>query len=199
MITIESPSMAANDSRAAVNYQMDHTITVRPTTTMAQLAQSIVDRADSINDQIRNLILTAHGSPGYFQIGTGLDINSMTPFRNLRGKVYKIWFRGCLVGRIIDSQTTSEGDGSALQAYGIASGNGHTFLSAFASLTRCYVVAPTEMQGSALTSYPQGQMDSYEGLVLSYNPQGNVTWRQRHPSLHEHDTTARTSRNPNSE
>lgn len=199
MITIGSPSMCVNDSRAAVNYMMDKTITIQPTTTMQQLANKIVTQANTINRKIQNLILTAHGTPGSFQLGTGLNINSMRPFSRINGKVFKIWFRGCLVGRIINSQTASEGDGAALQAYGITSGNGHAFVSAFARLTGCYVVAPTEMQTSGNTSYPQGQMDSYEGLVLSYDPQGNISWQRRYPSLYGHNTQARTARAPNRE
>jgi hypothetical protein len=199
MITIESPSMAINDSRAAVNYQMDQTITVQPITTMSQLVQSVVNQANSINSQIKNLILTAHGNPGFFQIGTGLNSNTMNPFRRLRGKVFKIWFRGCLIGRIIDSQTPGQGDGPALQQMGVTSGNGHAFLSAFARLTGCYVVAPTEIQCSRLTLYPNGVMDSYEGLVLSYDPQGKISWQNRYPSLYGHNPQAGTAMNPNTE
>jgi hypothetical protein len=78
-------------------------------------------------------------------------------------------------------------------------GNGHEFLSAFARLTGCYVVAPTEMQARNRATYPKNVMDSYEGLVLCYNPAGAISWRHRYPSLYDHDTTAYTARIPNSE
>jgi len=83
--------------------------------------------------------------------------------------------------------------------YGVNSGDGHAFLSAFAQLTGCYLVAPTEMQSSCRTSYPHGLIDSYEGLVLSYAPSGVISWQHRYPSLHAHHIRARTARNPNRE
>jgi hypothetical protein len=47
---------------------------------------------------------------------------------------------------------------------------------------QCYVVAPTEIQTEAVVTVPFGMMTSFEGLVLSYGPQGDVTWSHRNPS-----------------
>ncbi len=200
MITIESPSMAINDSRAAVSYTMDVTRTVQPSTSMSAIVALIVSAAGNAQGgTIRNLILTAHGLPASFQLGTGLNSSTMSPFSGVNGKVSKIWFRGCLVGRIIGTDTATQGDGAALQAIGVTSGNGHQFLSSFARLTGAYVVAPTEMQASRLTSYSQGVMDSYEGLVLSYDPQGNVSWQRRYPSLYGYSQDATRASLPNRE
>lgn len=200
MISVESPSMVLNDSRAAVAYSMDVTRTVEATTSCQAMVDLILAAArTSQGGKLKNLVFTAHGLPGSFQLGVGLNEASMAPFAGINGKVFKIWFRGCLVGRIIDSQTASQGDGAALQAYGITSGNGHEFCANFARLTGCYVVAATEMQASNRQSYPPGVMDSYEGLVLSYDPHGAISWQRRYPSLYGHDTRARTARTPNRE
>lgn len=199
MISVSSPSMAVIDSRAAVTYQMDHTIRILPSVTMTEIVRAVIDRATQIQGPIDNLILTAHGSPGYFQLGTGLNIHTMNPFQLLRNNVRKIWFRGCLVGRIIDSRTPRDGDGSFLAYSGINSGNGHNFLSAFAALTQCEVIAPTEVQGSRLSVYPPGQMDAWEGLVVTYNSLGELIKQERYRSQFRYNLQRNTSINPNGE
>ncbi|WP_305984645.1 hypothetical protein [Roseibium sp. MMSF_3544] len=88
---------------------------------------------------------------------------------------------------------------AALRAVGATSGDGHAFIRAFARLTGCYVVAATEMQASNRQSYPHGQMDSYEGLVLSYDPQGTISWRRRYPSLYGYNANASRASTPNRE
>lgn len=199
MIPVPSPSMAVIDSRAAVTYQMDYTIRVQPSVTMSQIARAVIDRATAINRTIENLVLTAHGAPGFFQLGTGLDVNSMNPFHILRGNVKRIWFRGCLVGRIVNSQTERDGDWSTLSRLGLTSGNGHAFLSAFAQLTQCFVVAPTEIQASNRTIYPIGVMDNFEGLAVTYNPAGNVISSSRNPSVYGYNAQTGNVFNPNAD
>lgn len=200
MITVSSPSMALNDTRAVGPYNMDTNQTIQPTTTIREVVDFVLDTAATAPGHLlSNLILTAHGAPGYFELGTGLGPTTMSPFGDVRGKVTKIWFRGCLVGRIAGPETARHGDGAALRAYGLNTGNGHDFLSAFARLTGCYVVAPTEMQARNRPAYPRGVMDSYEGLVLCYNPAGAISWQHRYPSLYGHNTTAMTALTPNAE
>jgi len=200
MITITSPSMCLNDSRAAVNYTMDVTRTIRATDTQRIIVNRVVAAAGrATNGRIDNLVLTAHGWPGWFQIGTGLDKNSMAPWADVKDKVFKIWFRGCLIGRIADQDTSSHGDHAALQSLGATSGNGHEFIRDFARLTGCYVVAPTELQGSNRQTYPRGQMDTYEGLVLSYDPQGTISWQRRYPSCWGYNASNGTIHVPNRE
>lgn len=200
MISVDSPSMVLNDSRATHTYSMDVTRTVQATTSIGAMVDMILAAARTAQGgKLKNLIFTAHGLPGSFQLGVGLSGATMAPFAGIKDKVFKIWFRGCLVARIIDSQTAGQGDGAALRAYGITSGNGHEFCASFARLTGCYIVAPTEMQASNLQSYPPGVMDSFEGLVLSYDPQGEISWQCRYPSLYGHDTRARTATMPNRE
>lgn len=184
MITITSPSMVLNDSRSNRLYTMDVTASVSPTTSQRKLVDKVVAAAGRTPaNRLDNLVLNAHGAPGFFQIGTGLNTNTMAPWSDIREKVFKIWFRGCLVARIASQDTSSHGDHAALQALN-ASGNGHEFMRDFARLTGCYVVAPTELQSAARqrSSYPRGQMDGYEGLVLSYDPEGTISWQRRYPS-----------------
>ncbi|QFT34571.1 hypothetical protein K1718_25880 [Roseibium porphyridii] len=202
MITITSPSMCLNDTRSNRIYTMDETKRVSSTDTQRDIVDLVVAAAGRVRGgRIENLVLNAHGSPGTFHIGTGLSSSTMSPWSDVRDKVFKIWFRGCLVARIAGEHTSSHGDGSYLEARGLNSGNGHSFISAFARLTGCYVVAPTEIQSAARqrSSYPRGQLDSYEGLLLSYDPQGRISWQQRYPSLHSYNNETGTVRLPNSE
>lgn len=199
MIRVKSPSMSIMASDAAVSYQMDHFIIVGPAASMNQLASKVVERAMVIGQRIDNLILAAHGGPGHFAIGAGLNINTMEPFRILQNQVNRIWFRGCLVGRIINSQTPSHGDWAALSAFGLNSGNGHAFLSAFARLTQCHVVASTEFQTSRLQTYPSGLMDDFEGLVVKYSPQGQLISSYRNASVFAINPTTRRASSPNQE
>lgn len=192
--------MVVNDSNANQAFRMDVTLDVHSSTPMETIAKKIVNAANKQPEgKFKNLVLTAHGRPGHFFLGTGLNINTMAPFYILNGKVDKIWFRGCLVGRIVGPATSGQGDGAALAACGFTDGNGHAFLSAFAVLTGAYIVAPTEFQSSLHRLYPRGRLDSYEGLVLSYNPEGNVSWRRRYPSLYNYSSDGSRAMNPNGE
>jgi hypothetical protein len=200
MITVSSPSMALNDSRAVGPYTMDVNRTVHPTTSAREMVDMVLGAVSSVQGGlIQNLVLTAHGTPGFFQLGLGLSLGTMAPFADVQGKVFKIWFRGCLVARIAGPQTARHGDGAALRAYGVNTGDGHAFISEFAKLTGCYVVAPTEMQSRNRTTYARGLMDSYEGLVLCYDPAGAISWQHRYASLYRHNTAAGTAINPNRE
>ena len=100
MITIDSPSMAVNDERSNRICQMDHNRVATSATSMTRMVEWIVAAANRAqNGQIRNLVLNAHGTPGQLLIGSGPNVNTMTPFQRVNGKVYKIWFRGCLACR----------------------------------------------------------------------------------------------------
>lgn len=200
MITIDPPSMALNDIRATVVYRMTASQPVLPSTSIRRMVDLVIAVAGKARGgKIRNLILNAHGLPGFFQLGTGLNYNTMAPFADVNGKVSKIWFRGCLVARVMGAGTASHGDGVVLRGLGITQGDGNRFISAFARLTGCYVVAPTEMQVSTHPNYPMGRMDTYEGLTLCYDPQGRISWQRRYPSLYGYDVKARVAITPNRE
>jgi hypothetical protein len=194
MIVVASPSMAINDSRSPVSYTMDTTRTVQPATTIRSIVDMVLEEAKRVGS-IQNLVLNGHASPGDVQIGSGLSFGTMLPFSAVRGKVLKIWLRGCLVARIIGPETEHDGDAAVLKALKIT-GDGHAFVSSFARLTGCYVVVPTEIQISRHRSYHKGLMDAYEGLVLSYDPCGNINWQRRYPSAHHHSRDGHRSRLP---
>ena len=75
--------------------------------------------------------------------------------------------------------------------------------SELAQALGCYLVVGTELQVSsrysATAPVPYGQLDTYEGLVLSYNPRGVIDWSRRYPSVYGASATGLTASNPNNE
>lgn len=200
MISVDSPSLAINDSRAVVAYEMDRTLTVTPTTSTSAIIGMILDEADAVpNGVLANVVLTAHGRPAYFELGLGITQGLLSLFEGIRTRVTKIWLRGCMIARVTGPETANHGDGAYLRARGFNTGNGHAFVSQLAQWAQCYVVAPTEVQSSVRSAYPRRVMDSYEGLVVVYNPGGKICWRHRYRSLYDYDSLTRGWRNPNNE
>ena len=146
--------------------------------------------------------MTTNGGPGYLQLGEGIGLADVGLFRAWRGLVDKVWIRACLVGRIVGPDTPSQGDGAFISALSL-NGDGHRFCSELAQALRCYLVVGTELQVSsrysATNPVPFGQLDSYEGLVLSYNPGGVIDWSRRYPSVYGANPSTLTASNPNNE
>jgi hypothetical protein len=203
MITIGYPHMGLNDERAPVFVQMYNTWRV----TRSETPDHIVDWTAEVarrtpGGKLNEIVISCHGAPGYLQLGTGIGAGEISLFRRWRGLVNKVWIRACLVGRIVGPDTASQGDGAFISALSM-SGNGHRFCSDLAQALRCYLVVGTELQTSGRYSttnpVPFGQLDSYEGLVLSYHPDGTIGWTRRYSSVSSANATTMTATNPNSE
>ena len=174
MITLESPQMGLNDPRAPAKVQMWNTWNISQTETRDHIIDWVARVARSAaGGKLKHVVFSCHGNASYLQMGAGFDRTHTSLFRRWAGLVEKIWFRACLVAHI-------DTPGAA------AFGDGNLFCSEVARAAQCYVVASTELQtevsGRVL---PYGQLDTFEGLVLSYGPRGNVTWSQRYPSTYQ--------------
>jgi hypothetical protein len=173
MITIEQPSLGLNSHHDHhVHVRMWNTGDVPATKPPNEIAEWIRRVALSAPDgRLRNVVISCHGSPGHIGIGTGIGSGDIPHFGRLapagRPLVAKFWFRCCQVARI-----PASGGGS----------DGHQFCSRFASTTKAYVVASTELQWSHGRTLPFGQLDGFEGLVLSYGPDGRISWQNRYRS-----------------
>ena len=201
MIDIQSPHMGLNDERAPVFVQMWNTWKVTQSDTKSHIIEWVAHVAQSApGGKLKELVISCHGAPGYLQLGQGFGQGDVELFRGWNGLVDKIWLRACLVARIIGPGTAKEGDGAFLSALNMQ-GNGDAFCKALAKAAGCYVVAATELQSSRrygqTWKLPYGKIDTYEGLVLSYNPDGTVGWSQRYPSVYNADPKKLTARNPN--
>ena len=174
MITLNPPHVALNDSRSNMTLNMTHNIPVSPNDS----AGYIINRVRDINasSQLENVVFNCHGSPGGLQMGTGFSINQALLFRRWRGKVKKVWFYACSVAR----------DSSCSCAPG-AGTSGSAFCAAVARNARCYVLAPTELQvesAQEMRGLPPGSLDTFEGMLLSFDPDGNINWYKRYSSTY---------------
>jgi hypothetical protein len=180
MITLEAPHMGLNDPRHAfLKVQMWNTWNVTQTETVDHMLNWVAAVArGAAGGKLKNVVFCCHGAPAFVQCGAGITRSDTSKFSAWRGLVEKIWFRACLVGYI------TPGTGGAP---GPASGDGNLFCSEIAKAAQCYIVTPTETQtGTVNRILPYGKLDTYEGLVLSYGPEGNVTWSHRYPSAYKY-------------
>ena len=115
------------------------------------------------------------------QLGEGFDARHMAVFAGWNGLIDKKWLPNCLVARIPDAAMQAQ---MARDYPGWNVSDGNVFCSTLAKTVGCYVVAATETQCETPVTIPVDMMTSFEGLVLSYGPQGNVTWSNRNPSTY---------------
>lgn len=171
MITLEAPHMALNSNNMPCIYQMWNTWGWFGTTQISgsELPSKIVKWVAVVargapGGKLKNLVINCHGAPGYLELGTGFSRRNVGLFTEWKGLVEKIWISACSVA-FIEKPGTDE--------------DGNLFCGALAKNVGCYVVVATEMQRSKNQAYPYGKIDGFEGLVLSYGPDG-VTWSRRY-------------------
>lgn len=182
MITIAAPHMGLNDERAPAFVQMENTWKVTAATGRRHIIDWVAEVArKQPSGKLKSVVFCCHGNSAFVQMGEGFTREHTAMFTGWAGLVEKIWFRACLVAQIVTPGSATTGDGNL-------------FCSEIARAAQCYVVASTELQVAAPGRLlPYGQLDTYEGLVLSYGPLGGVTWSQRYPSTYQRDSS-----NPNS-
>jgi hypothetical protein len=176
MITIDQPAMGLNDrARHHIHVQMWNTWDVPPDDPADHIAGWVAEVVRGApGGRLKNVVFSCHGSPGSIGIGQGINAGNVNLFARWRGLVDKIWIRACRVAFIPPGGAGGTGP---------AAGDGNVFCSRLAQAAQAYVVASTELQiGEVGRVLPFGKLDSYEGLVLSYGPGGNVTWSHRYRS-----------------
>ncbi len=185
MYQLERPSMAVNDPRVRNNgsvrrYQMWNTWDIQQNESRHHIISWVSQVARGApGGRLKNLVLSCHGLPGYLQLGEGFSMAHMALFSGWRGLVEKIWLPNCLVARIPDAKMQKEMD---VKFPGMGVSDGNVFCSSLAQKVECYVVAATELQRELPITVPMDMMTSFEGLVLSYGPGGNITWSHRNRS-----------------
>jgi hypothetical protein len=187
MITLDAPNMGLNDARAPARVTMWNTWDVNASESREHIIDWVAHVArNAPGGKLKNVVFSCHGNASIVEMGQGFNRSHATLFAGWAGLVEKIWFRACLVARISTPGSPTFGDGNL-------------FCSDIAKAARCHVVAPTELQtefsGRVL---PYSRLDTFEGLLLSYGPNGNVTWSTRYPSTYQRNPADPTSwtRNP---
>jgi len=171
MIDIAQPAFGLNDRAGHhVHVQMRNTWDVPSGTSADRITSHVAAVARAVpGGKFRNIVFSCHGAPAAILIGQGIRMGDVGLFSRWRGLVDKIWIRCCQVANIA-------GTGPA------ATNNGNAFCSRIAQEAGAYVVASTHLQVADVgRELPYGQLDTFEGVVLSYGPAGNVTWRHSYP------------------
>jgi hypothetical protein len=174
MITIEQPALVLNavTNPQIARYQMWNTGDVHSNKPSQEVIGWIrIIAGGAPGGKLKNVIIQCHGAPGYLAIGQGFTRTNVGLFQGVAGLVDKIWVVACQPAYIDPTCGTR-----------FCSSDGNLFISEMARAAHCYVVAPTETQINRGMTYPFGVIPSYEGLVLSYGPGGDVTWSHRYPS-----------------
>jgi len=180
MFTLEQPSMALNSTEISWSkIKMWNTWEVDRSQTKQHIVEWVATVASGApGGKLKNVVINCHGLPGWVGIGQGFNVHDLGLFHDWAGKVDKIWFVACLVARIPDSNYQATLN---TRYPGFGAGDGNVFCSTLAQNAHCYVYAATEEQRNR-GGYSVGQMPTFEGLCLSYGPQGNVTWSHRYDS-----------------
>lgn len=172
MHRLERPSMALNDPRNHKRFQMWNTWDIQRNETRRHMVEWVAEVArGATGRKLKNLILNCHGSPGYLELGEGVTNTNVGDFSPWRGLIEKIWIPACQVALIPGSTPPGQADGNV-------------FCSNLAKTVGCYLVASTETQCSFPGNIERDMMPSFEGLILSYGPDGNVTWSSRNASTY---------------
>jgi len=170
MIALEQPSMALNAHDVGCEYQMWNTWKVDEADSEEKVISHVAQVARTApGGRLKNVVFNTHGRPGSVKIGGGRINRSHTiMFAQWAGLVEKIWFNAC---NLAETQTPGQ----------YPWGDGNLFCCEVAKNAKCYVVAPHDLQTTRSEHvYPYGQIDSFEGLLLCYGPEGNVTWSHKY-------------------
>jgi hypothetical protein len=172
MFKINQPAMALNaDDVPGATYKMWNTWQVPASSTPDHTLgwTATVARSAPGGYQI-TLIINCHGfydegSNGKLvggfglALGTGIRMGDTPKFSILAPFVSCIVITACGAARIS----------------GKPKGDGHAFCSSIAVYSKAYVIAATTHQDGDLW-LPFGYVDDFEGLVVRYNPAGNIDW-----------------------
>jgi hypothetical protein len=168
MYTLEQPTLIVNTRDIQPNASRQHII---------EWVAAVARKAPE--GRLRDLVLNCSTLPAFLQLGEGFDGSHLPLFMAWRGLIDKIWLPDYRIARIPEPAM----QGQSLPDHpGCKTGDGNLFCSGLARNVHCHVVVPTESQCDLFDSYPAGAISGFEGLVLSYGPDGYVTWSRRKPS-----------------
>lgn len=161
MIYLDPPHVTLNDERSNMTLTMTYSIPVRA----SDSPRHVINRVARLPERrLKNVVFNCHGSSGHMEMGLGFGIEQAALFRRWRGKVEKIWFYACSVA-----------DGT----------DGVSFCAAVARNASCYVLASPAVQWESseeMAGLPPGCLDTFEGLLFSFNERGFLGWSHAYPN-----------------
>ena len=158
MIRLEQPSIAVNDLRWAaagkypVRFHMWRTwdlpkIPARRGTIVSYVA-ALARQAPGA--QVKNLVISCHGAPGYLLLGEGFGQHDVGLFFDWYGLFDVIWLKGCNVSR-------DSGQGFCANM-AVATG-ARVVASTELQITGPRVLPPTDLQAMTPATFPYGCID----------------------------------------
>ena len=180
MIQLNQPSMALNSPDISWSQiVMEKNWQVPAATTIGQIVSRVATEARGVaGGKLKYVVINCHGLPGWVGIGQGFNRTHIGMFRDWNGLVEEIMFVACLVARIPTALYQTELN---TNYPGFGAGDGNIFCSELAQTAGAFVFAGTEEQRNK-GGYSIGQVPSFEGLVMCYNPRGGVEYSYRNPS-----------------
>jgi hypothetical protein len=200
MIRLKQPSMAVNDWRMSRDGIGDFHMwnhwrapqTARPHAILRHIADVAASapglKPGSPGGKLLNLVLHGHGAPGVIFLGAyAIGLPDIDLFRQLSGKVERIWFVSCntaltLTPHPAEVDSLRRNPGAVAEAARLRLSieeltalmrNGAQITRRIAMAAKSYVVAGITIQDShRSTPYPFGMIDDFEGAVLTWTPDG---------------------------
>ncbi len=125
---------------------------------------------DGQGGKLKSLVLNCHGAAGYLIMGEGFWNVHTGMFQAWQGLVDTIWITACeIASRVPNPNVPAQ------------SGDGFLFCQQMAINARCNVVASLHTQWVPRQTIPNGSVDSFEGRLLCWKPDGNVAWARLYP------------------
>lgn len=161
MITIEQPAMALNAIDCPPPMKMWNSWDVHPHYKRIDIINWVADVAiNAPGGKLKSIVICCHADPAHLYLGEGFKKPHTYLFKKWKDLVDVIYLQGC----------------------SIAAGDGYSFCSEIAFYARCYVVAATVLQEVKATSMPPGQIDVFEGMTITFGPNGKAVNKLRFPA-----------------
>ena len=166
MFTLQQPSMAINDPRVSFcKYSMYNTWNIKASESREQIADWVATVAKGVHGgKLKNLVINCHGNNAWLGLGQGFLQPNLSVLKKWKGLIEVIWLPCCKVAKVNG-------------AY-----DGYKFCMDLAQFTGAVVVASPDNQ-RAFGNYGYGKVDTYEGLMVIFSPQGYVSDSVRFPSF----------------
>jgi hypothetical protein len=181
MIKIDEPALALNDMRVGGRIRVSRNVRIRANDERENIIGCIATLASGMrNGRLQSLVLNSHGAPGYLVMGEGFWAPHTNLFSRLAGLVNNIWITACEIASREplapgDRLDPSFGDGEA--------GDGWVFCRDIARYAKCNVIASDDDQWAPNHRIPDGYIDSFEGTVRCWRPNGEYAWVRQYSLL----------------
>lgn len=161
MIDIEQPAMALNAVDCPPPMKMWNSWDVQGHFKRRDIINWTAEVAKTApGGKLKSVVICCHADPAHLYLGEGFKKPHTYLFKAWKGLVDVIYLQGC----------------------SIAAGDGYSFCSEIAVYAGCYVVAATVLQKIRATTLPPGKIDVFEGMTITFGPNGKPVTKLSFPT-----------------